>query len=267
MMWGKMIRGGILLAVAVVWLGPPRASASAGASSEVPVVAIDPGHGGTNVGARAPGGIAYEKDVTLSLSRHLAEALKARGIRVVSTRDGDTYVSLRRRMAIAERAGADAFLSVHANATASGNERGYETFILSPRAVDTDAPAIRPPGAAARAHRADSELAPLLADLERGAAIPRAAELASAVQTELRAVRGEEGDRGVRQAPFDVLFGASMPAVLVEVGFLDHPFEGLELLYPAVQKRIAEALADAVAEEVGAGAAAPRGIAEAGDSS
>lgn len=230
-------------------------------------MAIDPGHGGSNVGARGAYGMIYEKDLTLILSRLVARELEARGLRAVLTRERDTYVSLRRRMKRAEGAGAEAFVSVHANATASGAERGFETFILTPRAADVDAGALRV--RSARAHpEADEEIAPLVHDVERAAAVPAAAELAAAVQEALRGVRGQDADRGVKQAPFHVLLGAGMPAVLVEVGFLDHPREGLELLFPGVQEAIARAIAEAVAGErgVGAPAAVPPGIADAGDS-
>jgi N-acetylmuramoyl-L-alanine amidase len=230
-----------------------------------PLVVIDPGHGGTNVGAAGVEGRVYEKQLNLVLSRQVARELESRGVRVVLTRDDDSYISLRRRIARANELDADAFVSIHGNATGTGHERGYETFILTPRAVDIDARAIRR-GEGRSRPGIDAALWALLDDVERGAATERAARLASAIQDELRAVRGAEGDRGVRQASFDVLMGASMPAVLVEVGFIDHPDEGLELLDPRVRGAIAAAIAEAVAGPRGVNAVpTPQAFAGGGD--
>lgn len=234
--------------------GPARAEADREARR--PLVVVDPGHGGTNVGAAATEGRAYEKQVTLVLARQLARELEARGVRAVLTRHDDSYVSLRRRVGRANELDADAFVSVHANATAAGHEQGYETFILTPRALDIDARAIRRSEGRSRPG-VDTSIWHLLDDVERGAALRRAAGLAGAIQDALRGVRGPAGDRGVRQAAFDVLMGAAMPAVLVEVGFLDHPTEGLELLDPRVRGELASAIADAVTGPEGVDVAPP----------
>ncbi len=222
-----------------------------------PLVVVDPGHGGTNVGARGVLGLAYEKQVTLALARKLERELEARGAQVALTRDDDRYVSLRRRAALASDLDADAFVSLHANASGAGDRRGYETFILSPEAVEVDAPATRGLGQGRRSEGAHDVVGALVSDVERGAAVPRAAALAGAIQDELRELRGAEGDRGVRQAPFGVLMGAPMPAVLVEVGFLDHPIEGLELLRRDTQRALAAAIAEAVAGPRGVDSAPP----------
>lgn len=211
-----------------------------------PLIVIDPGHGGTNAGAPAAVPGLYEKQVTLALARLLWEELTDRGYRVVLTRDRDVYLTLRQRVRLANRLGADLFISLHTNATTSHSQRGYETFVLPPEALNVDARALRLEDGAVR-EGLDPDTALLLDDLERGAAQEAAAALASAVQAQLRVVRGPEGDRGVRQGAMDVLMGATMPAVLVEVGFIDHPVEGRELADPTVRERIAAALANAVA--------------------
>src|SRR5690606_17816692 len=141
------------------------------------------------------------------------------------------------------------FLSLHTNATESHSQRGFETYILTPRALDIDGRALRAGEGRPRPGAAPAT-ALLLDDVERGLAQDGAAALAAAVQDELAALRGPEGDRGVRQASMDVLLGATMPAVLVEVGFLDHPVEGRELIDPAVLDRVAGALAVAVARQL-----------------
>lgn len=219
------------------------AVARAGATGRL--IVIDPGHGGTNTGA--PGAVPglFEKRLTLGLARQLAAQLEGRGYRVVLTRQGDEYLTLRERMQQANRLGAELFLSLHANATQTHAQRGYETFILTPRAVDVDGRALRAADGRERAGM-DQATALILDDLERGTVHEQAAELAAAIQTEMRAARGKDGDRGVRQDSMHVLLGATMPAVLVEVGFVDHAIEGRELLDPEVRTRICTALTTAV---------------------
>jgi N-acetylmuramoyl-L-alanine amidase len=247
----------VLLAGAARVIAEPSTPATANATTNTgaagpavararPLIVIDPGHGGTNAGAPAAVPGLYEKQVTLALARLLWEELTLRGYRVVLTRDRDVYLTLRQRVRLANRLGADLFISLHTNATTSHSQRGYETFVLPPEALNVDARALRLEDGAVR-EGLDADTALLLDDLERGAAQEAAAALASAVQAQLRVVRGPEGDRGVRQGAMDVLMGATMPAVLVEVGFIDHPVEGRELADPTVRERIAAALANAVA--------------------
>jgi N-acetylmuramoyl-L-alanine amidase len=128
-------------------------------------------------------------------------------------------------------------------------QRGFETFVLTASGVDVDGRALRSETGASRPGL-DAATALVLDDVERGACQWESAELAAAVQRELRAVRGDAGDRGVRQDAHHVLLGATMPAVLVEIGFLDHPIEGQELLRPAVQAEIAAALTRAIASQL-----------------
>jgi N-acetylmuramoyl-L-alanine amidase len=215
----------------------------------VPRVVIDPGHGGSNTGAASLDLGILEKDVTLALAQRLRARLVARGIEVALTREDDRTLTLRQRTAVANAAAADVFLSVHANASASRGQRGFETYVLTPTAVDVDARALRAEAAAPRPG-VDAATALILDDVERGAAQESSAALAAAVQRELRDVRGAALDRGVRQDAQHVLLGAVMPAVLVEVGFLDHALEGRELVDPLVEDRIADALARAVVAQL-----------------
>lgn len=210
---------------------------------------IDPGHGGTNVGA--PGAVhgLYEKRVTMKVSRLVAEKLRRLGVEVVLTRTDDRYLTLRQRVRMANQLNATFLVSIHANATPNHDRRGFETFILTPEALDVDGRALRLGDGAPRLGL-DDETSRVLDDIERGVALPDAAGLALSIQDKLREVRGEENDRGIRQDSMHVLLGATMPAVLVEVGFIDHPIEGPELVDPAVQDQIAGALAAAIAERV-----------------
>ncbi|HUH02206.1 MAG TPA: N-acetylmuramoyl-L-alanine amidase [Kofleriaceae bacterium] len=224
---------------------PGPSEAAIGPIGPGPLVVIDPGHGGTNMGA--PGVVpgVFEKHVTLAIAALVGRELSARGLNVVLTHTEDEYLTLRHRVRRANQLGADLFISIHANATPAHGQRGYETFVLSPRGVDVDGRALRIEDGPARVGT-DLETARILDEVERGIAVSAAADLAVAIQTELRAIRGTEGDRGVRQESHHVLLGATMPAVLVEVGFIDHPVEGRELTDPAVQATIARALAAAI---------------------
>ncbi len=215
-------------------------------ASGAPLIMIDPGHGGTNTGAASTVEGVYEKHITLSMAAALQRRLESRGFRVALTRTSDTYVTLRGRVRRANAAGADLFVSLHANAAVTRDQRGFETYILTPDALDIDARALRMEDGTPRQHT-DASTALLVDDVERGLSLTDAAELALGIQTQLRRVRGTTTDRGVRQDSMHVLLGATMPAVLVEVGFIDHPIEGRELLDVRVRERICGALADAIA--------------------
>lgn len=214
-------------------------------------VVLDPGHGGSNPGATGALPGLHEKQLTLVLARAVRDRLTASGIDVVMTRDRDATLTLRRRMLVANQLGADLFVSIHANASPTRSQRGYETYLLSPAAIDIDGRALRGVAGTPRASL-DAETALVLDDVERGAAQWESAELALAIQRELREVRGAAGDRGVRQESHHVLLGATMPAALVEVGFIDHPLEGRELADPAVQAQLADAIAAGIRSQLAA---------------
>jgi len=217
-----------------------------GSAQAAPRVVLDPGHGGSNFGAQ---GTLREKSLTLSLANLVAARLRERGITVVLTRSGDATLTLRQRVEIANRLPADVFVSIHANASPTRTQRGYETYLLTAKAVDVDARALRSDAMTPRPG-VDPEIALVLDDVERGAAQWESAELAARMQRALRARRGNDGDRGVRQEAHHVLLGATMPAVLVEVGFIDHPIEGKELASASVQADIAAAIAEAIEEQL-----------------
>jgi N-acetylmuramoyl-L-alanine amidase len=202
-------------------------------------VVIDPGHGGSNTGApgRAPG--AFEKQVTLRIARALERRLKSDGAEVVLTRDRDRYLTIRERSRRSNAARPDCFISLHTNATLEHGRRGVETYVLERQAVDVEAHRA--------AFAAADPLTARLADLGRLDAQHQSLALAKAVQTRLVAIR-PGADRGVKQAELDVLEGVEAPAILVEVGFIDHPLEGAELLREDVVERIAQALADGIEE-------------------
>jgi N-acetylmuramoyl-L-alanine amidase len=218
------------------------------ADPKTPLVVLDPGHGGSNAGAKGPSGL-HEKQLTLTLANLVATRLREHGIHVELTRTTDKTLTLRQRVATANRMKADLFISIHANASPTRTQRGYETYVLTPRGVDVDARALRGEPETPR-DGVDPDTAAVLDDVERGAAQSPAADLAARIQHALRDRRGAAGDRGVRQDAHHVLLGATMPAVLVEVGFIDHPIEGKQLADPAVEGQIADALAEAIEDQL-----------------
>lgn len=224
------------------------ATTGAAAAPRALVVAIDPGHGGSNLGAAGATGSrspVFEKKVTLDLARRLRQRLAGSDrVQVVLCRDDDVLVPIRARARCVQTAHADLFISLHANASppglAPGTRRGFEIYVLSPQEIEDDA-------ALAAARQADEADAAWAAHLVRADAA-RATTAARLVEHRLRDALGSRASRGIRQrgAALDVLRETGAPGLLVEVGFLDHPEEGAFLASPAGQERIAAALAQAV---------------------
>lgn len=235
-------------AIILCLLWSASALASPQSSRPAPVVVLDPGHGGSNPGATGVTGLA-EKQLSLAVAARVAERLRARAITVQLTRTTDRTLTLRQRVALADRVPADLFVSIHANASPTRTQRGFETYVVTPHGIDVDGRALRSDTTTPRPG-VDPDVALVLDDVERGASQWEAAELAARIQRALRDRRGGEGDRGVRQDAHHVLLGATMPAVLVEVGFIDHPIEGRQLAEPAVQAQLADAIADAIADQL-----------------
>lgn len=210
-------------------------------------IVIDPGHGGKDVGATGPGGV-MEKDTTLALCRRLANSLAAKtGARVVLTRDDDSLISLDQRTALANQYKADLFLSVHLNAAPSKGARGSETYFLSLEASDElarRAADSENASASVGTGRGD-ELKLILWDLAQQEYLQESSRFALAVQEEMNVASGVQ-NRGVKQAPFKVLIGATMPAALVEVGFISNPEEEARIQTPEFQAMIVDALTRAV---------------------
>jgi len=225
------------------------------------VVVVDPGHGGEKDGAISVDG-KREKDIALAIARALRKKLEKQGARVVLTRGGDESVELARRAAIANAEKADLFISIHLNSAPGGpgsKARGVETYFLSADATDASATAV---AARENADRlaGEPELDPadvvggILSDLEDQANLSDSSRLAHAIHGAV--VKGTRApDRGVKQAPFYVLAGARMAAVLVELGFVSHPVEGKELGRASRQDAIAGSIAAGIAAFRAAGGA------------
>jgi N-acetylmuramoyl-L-alanine amidase len=232
----------------------PSASAAprtAPAGPVVRTVVIDPGHGGEDVGAKGPGG-ALEKDVTLAIARKVrSTVVNALGIQAFLTRDKDQDVALDERAAFANNYKSDLFISIHANASRAQGARGSEVYFLSYQASDDESRRVAAleggeiPATAASSP-ASSDVALILWDMAQAEHLEESSSLASRIQEELADVSGNE-HRGVKQAPFRVLVGAAMPAVLVEVAFLSNSEEEKLLTSDAYQSRIASAIVRGIA--------------------
>jgi N-acetylmuramoyl-L-alanine amidase len=217
-----------------------------GAGPSVFTVAVDPGHGGTNLGAAGLRPSLHEKQVTLEIAKRMRRRLAAdRSIRVVLCRDRDVLVPMRARVRCANEAGARLFLSLHANASPEakrGTQRGFELYVLPASQVEEDAEA------AALTARDDADAAWSAHRVRATAAESLAA--ARRIEWQLSDALGADRDRGIKQsgAMLDVLQGLKMPAVLVEVGFIDNEEEGAVLATEQGWEALAAALAKAVSD-------------------
>jgi N-acetylmuramoyl-L-alanine amidase len=215
-------------------------------------IVIDAGHGGHDSGTVGPGGIE-EKQVVLDVALRLGKLLRQRlGADVIFTRDDDTFIPLETRTAIANKAQADLFLSIHANSSPDPSARGVETYYLnfttSPDALEV----------AARENAVSDESIHELSDLVKKITlkdkIDESREFAADVQKSLYTdlEEGNPGlrDRGIKKAPFVVLIGANMPSILAEISFLTNSDDARELQQPAYRQRIAESLYSGVSRYI-----------------
>lgn len=213
-------------------------------------VVIDPGHGGRDGGAIGPDG-TREKDLVLEIAKEIKRLVEKKiGVRVLLTREGDYFVPLEERNRIASSAGADIFVSIHANSTKRSSIRGVETFFMSLEASDEDAMA------AAKAENSvvllegkdvsmDDDLASILFDLAQTEHMEDSSRFAKTLHGNIGKAL-DTADRGVKQAPFIVLAGATMPAVLVEVGFMSNALDLEMLKENAARENIASSVYESI---------------------
>ena len=209
----------------------------------VRVVAIDAGHGGDDLGSQGTEG-ALEKDITLSVARRLRSVIEDRlGLRVILTRGRDENVGLDARAAIANNNKADLFVSLHANASARPSATGAEVFHLGIDEYGAEARALadREPQPIPVIGGGSREIDMVLWEMAQIRHVDHSARLAEIVEQELGR-RVPVSARSVQQAPFRVLVGANMPAVLVELGSLWAPKEERRLTSAAFQNAVVEAI-------------------------
>ena len=217
------------------------------------VIALDPGHGGVDPGAKAKG--LTEKQIVLDFAMELSAELDARpGFVAYLTRDADVFVPLAERVARAHRAGANAMISIHADSVMQGRASGVSAYTLSEKGTDDAAEAL-----AARENRADvlagadlggesDQLTRLLVELAQRGTQDESGKLAVALLGALGAEVDLLRTRPLRQAGFRVLKAPDIPSVLLELGFLDNPKDRKRLTDPAWRSRVVRAVADGLAE-------------------
>ena len=215
------------------------------------IVVLDPGHGGIDPGAEV--GAVNEADLILGFARELKELLLRTGeIDVVMTREADIFVPLEARISIARAAGADVFLSLHADALAEGDATGATIYKLAEEASDAAAAAL------AERHDRDDLLAGVdltaqddlvarvLMDMARLETTPRIDRLADALQQSIQSADIKMHRRPQQEAGFSVLKSPDIPSLLLELGFMSSPSDLANLQDPAWRTRMAHAIKDAL---------------------
>jgi N-acetylmuramoyl-L-alanine amidase len=213
-------------------------------------VVLDPGHGGEDAGAERDG--VRESDLMLTFARELREVLVRAGLRVVLTREADVFVPLDTRVARAQAAEGDLFLSLHADALAQGRATGATVYTLSEGGAIAAARAL-----AARRDRdglmagvdltgTDDPVARMLMDLARAETEPRSDALADALVGAMKGTVVGLHRRPRNEAGFTVLSAPDMPSVLVELGFLSNPRDRARLTDPTWRAEAAEAIRTAI---------------------
>ena len=212
-------------------------------------IIIDPGHGGKDPGAMAFG--LKEKNIVLKVAKKVKKILQKKfNYEVILTRSKDVFIPLEERTAIANTTGADLFISIHVNAHPDKTVQGIETFYLN---LATNAEAMR---IAARENATSthniSEMQAILSDLMQNSKIIESSRLARSVQHDLISGLKKENypvqDHGVKKAPFYVLIGAQMPAVLAEISFITNPGDAKRLRQDDFLNDIAGQIADGIAD-------------------
>lgn len=210
-------------------LGPILAPPRNPRGIKIETICIDPGHGGRDPGNRA--GSNEEKKYTLLLAQEASAQLKAAGFEVFLTRSSDTFVDLPTRPEIAHKRGADLFVSLHFNSTEeSRNEvKGTEIFCCTPS------------GATSTNARGEGDTRGVVGNRNDEKNMLLAYQMQKSYEKNL----GVE-DRGVKRARFQVLREATMPAILIEGGFMSHPAEGKKIYDPAYRKQMARAIVEGI---------------------
>jgi N-acetylmuramoyl-L-alanine amidase len=240
-------------ALSALWDLPQPATGTApppGKDDRTLRIAIDPGHGGHDPGAQV--GAISEAAVMLGFAQELAELLTRAGFQVVSTRQDDSFIPLEQRMTIARAAGADLFISLHADALPAGEAAGLSIYTWN---SDADDRAMR--DLAMRHDRADllagldlagtdDEVADVLMDLARLDTQPRSEAFAKFAVSELNRAGIAMHRRPVRGAAFSVLKSPDIPSVLIELGFLTDPGDRANLFDPDWRAGTAAALVRAI---------------------
>lgn len=216
---------------------------------KIKTIVIDAGHGGKDPGAVYNG--LKEKDIVLEISKYLYEYLKAdKDLNIHLTRSTDIFIPLEERTAIANKLKADIFVSIHANAAKNKAASGLETFVFN---VTNDRAALEVAALENQATtKSISDLQGILKDILKYSKLEESVSLAGSVQNNLvkNINATQKQNLGVKQAPFYVLVGATMPAILVETGFLSNDSDATKLKSVAYRKKVAKGIYDGIKEYI-----------------
>ena len=216
---------------------------------EFKTIVIDPGHGGKD-----PGAVGYrgtkEKDIALDVAKRLEKKLsKNMNVKIIMTREEDIFLRLSERTKIANESNGNLFISIHTNAAEDRRASGFETFLIGPnkneaavRVAARENAVLELEGKTGK-NLTNEDL--IQATIAQSAFASKSEQFASMVQKEIKK-RVQSKDRGVKQAGFYVLMGASMPNVLVELGFISNPSEEKKLRSPQYRDQLATAIYRAV---------------------
>ncbi len=216
----------------------------------IKTIVLDPGHGGNDPGAIGRRSHTKEKALTLQLATKLKSILEDAGIKIIMTRDSDIFIPLPKRSEIANRSGADLFVSVHINASRARSMRGFECYYLSNatddnaralEAFENSSPRIDDGASAEHSRPLDKTLWDMTLTENRIESSELAGYICDSIDGSLAM-----GNRGVRTARFYVLKHANIPAVLVEAGYVSNKYEELKLKDPEFLNRIAESVAQGI---------------------
>ena len=214
------------------------------------IVVLDPGHGGKDPGARGPRGV-LEKNVVLTIAKRLKQEIDRQpGMHAVLTREGDYYIGLRKRLAIARRHNADVFVAIHADAFNNPRSHGASVFALSQRGASSEAARwlaekenYSELGGVNLSRLGDQSgmIRTVLIDLSQTATIGASLQMGGRVLQSLGQLTSLHNQH-VEQARFVVLKSPDIPSILVETGFISNPYEASNLTNPYYQTRLTQAL-------------------------
>ena len=216
---------------------------------EFKTIVIDPGHGGKD-----PGAVGYrgtkEKDIALDVAKRLEKKLsKNMNVKIIMTREEDIFLRLSERTKIANESNGNLFISIHTNAAEDRRASGFETFLIGPNKNEAAVRVAARENAVLELEGKTGENLTnedlIQATIAQSAFASKSEQFASMVQKEIKK-RVQSKDRGVKQAGFYVLMGASMPNVLVELGFISNPSEEKKLRSPQYRDQLATAIYRAI---------------------
>jgi len=219
----------------------------------IDTIVIDAGHGGKD-----PGTTGYkikEKDITLDIAKKLGNLIKRNlGLHVVYTREEDDFIPLWQRTKIANNAEGKLFISIHVNsATGNTSIKGYETYLLRPGKTNNAIEVVERENAVIELEQKNHQYVDftnenyIIASMAQNTFMKESEDFAALIQKQLKkTLKKQSKDRGVKQAGFHVLVGATMPNVLIEVGFLSNKQEAHNLSKSYYRRQIAEAIFQAI---------------------